>query len=224
MRRKLCGILNRLTPSTYETQSDRLVLLAISVEKTENSDLLDTFVRTIFRSALSQPALTDVYVELCQKIVDELEGERARWRKVDVFHIGNPMVSFDTSLKLLVQYEFDHLMDSGDFQSLKTYATLIGGLVVGGVLLPNDVQGILDDLFERTLLNDDYTVVTCRFLVPILDAFSASQFLDLLGVFGHVEQILRQEKLSPKTRYLMLVSNRNYVVCTSRSISILEPP
>ncbi|KAK7691740.1 hypothetical protein QCA50_005140 [Cerrena zonata] len=204
MHRKLCGILNRLTPSNFEAQSNRLVQLAILVEKTEDSDLLDAFVRKIFRCGLSQPSLTDVYVELCQKVVDELEGERSRWRKVDVFHIGNPMVSFDTSLKLLVQYEFDRIVDSGDFRSLKTYATLVGGLLVGGVLLPNDVQGILDDLFQRTLVNDDHTVAICRFLGPVLDAFSASQFLDLLGVFGHVEHILRQEKVSPKTRYLML--------------------
>lgn len=204
MRRKLCGVLNKITDSNFESMSDRIVPLAVSVERSENSELLDTFVRMIFQRGLSDTRFTDVYVNLCQKIVDELEGERSQWRRVDLFHIGNPMVCFETSLRVLSQYEFDRIVDSGDLETLLIFSKFVGGLFTEGVLYVSDVQSILDDLFARARYSNGHSVAIRRFLSPVLDAFNASQFLDLLAIFPRVENILQEGKISSMTRYIMM--------------------
>ncbi|KAI0079297.1 hypothetical protein K474DRAFT_1592343 [Panus rudis PR-1116 ss-1] len=203
LRRRLCGYLNKLTQSTFDSVSQSIVQLAILVEKTDDPDVLDVFSRTIFQRGMSENIYTDLYVAICQKIVDETEGERSKWRKVDVFHIGNPMACFETSVRLLAQFEFDRII-ANDVQTLPNFMRFVGGLVVEAILLPNDVHAMLDDLSLRATTDDQFTLALSHFLSPVLHAFNASQLLDMLGIHTSVECILADERISSRTRYILM--------------------
>lgn len=219
MRRNLCGLLNKLTKTNFEPISDRIVRLAVSVERTDDDDILDAFVQQIFSRGILDSIHVDLCASLCQKIMDDLEAERSLWRRVDLFHLGNPMKCFETSLRLLSQYEFDRLVDSGfhcrgDWDRIATFSEFVGELLVGGVLLSNDVTAILDFLFHNAPLaspdpdgSGEYAVAICRFLHPILKAFNAFALLEPLAVVARLEYVLQDgSHLSLKARFMLMVS------------------
>ncbi|KAI0783069.1 hypothetical protein C8Q75DRAFT_484826 [Abortiporus biennis] len=209
-RRTLCGLLNKLTTWKFDSISDKIVHLAVSIERTDDSKILDVFVRDIFRRGITDTIHMDLYVALCQKIMDELEGERSLWRRVDVFHVGNPLNCFETNLRLLVQYEFDRIFQiQEDSTALFSHASFVGELLVEALLLVNDVQGMLDTLFNQILHGDKNerdraAVAVYRFLLPIVRAFNAFPMLDALEVVAKIEAVLKTNTISSKTRFLMM--------------------
>lgn len=212
MCRTLRGLLNKIAKANFESISDKIVQLAISVEKTENPQVLDTFVRTIFKSGIVDGIRVDVYATLCQKIVDELEGERGRWKRVDLFHLGNPMDCFETSFRLLSQYEFDRIITGESLDNLLAFMAFVGELLVEGVVFPDDVHGMLDTLFRHAVHDDGYAVAIYRFLARVVGAFNASQVLEPLMIVLRIEALL-EENITVKARYLMMVG-ANLLACT----------
>ncbi|KAH8087845.1 hypothetical protein BXZ70DRAFT_910133 [Cristinia sonorae] len=206
MRRRLCGLLNKITKANLDSISSKIAALAVSVERTGDPDILDTFVRTIFQHSVSDPSRTRVYVELCQRVVDELERERSLWRKVDLFHLGNPMDCFETSLRLRAQYEFNYIIGVGQTETLRTFTGLVGELLVEELLFPDDVVAMVDTLFARASRDEEASSAALhRFLSRITVSFGASQLLISLDIAERLEILLEgAEHLSPKVRYTMM--------------------
>ena len=210
MHRTMCGLLNKVTQANLDSLSHKMSILAIAVERTGDPHILETFVRSIYQHALTDSRQTKVYVGMCQKIVDELEEERNLWRKVDVFHLGNPMDCFETSLRVLSQFEFKHVYSTKDSQLLCTFAGFVGELLAEELIFPGDVDSMIRTLFADASQNAEGSASALyRFVTRVTNSFQAIQLLTSLGIVDKVEELLtREDTLSPKVKYTMRVSLR----------------
>ena len=207
MRHSLCGLLNRLTKSRFDVVCDKVVYWASSVDRIGDLQALECLVRTVFAHALGDPIRSKLYAGLCQRVIDELEGERSLWKKVDVYHLGNPIHSFETDIRLLVHDELHRILSTDDTPLLYSAMSFAGELLVHGIIVPEDVQEVVDTLFGHAEDNDEeHTVALCRFLSRVVCAFDAYRLLSSLHVVEKIEQVLAKERLSHKTRYLLMVS------------------
>ncbi|TCD64553.1 hypothetical protein EIP91_003910 [Steccherinum ochraceum] len=205
MRRKLCGLLNKIDSTNLDAVSHSISHIAVAVERGGDPHILDVFVRSIFQHAVSDSLRTSVYVDLCQKIVDELEAERSQWRKVDLFHLGNPMDCFETSLRLRTQYEFDRIMFAEDMEELRVFASFVGELLAEGLLFAQDTITMVDMLFDHASRNaEGPTAALDRLLSPVIASFNASQLLVALDIVERAEALLVQDGLAPRVRYTFM--------------------
>ncbi|KAI0090731.1 hypothetical protein BDY19DRAFT_730973 [Irpex rosettiformis] len=205
LSRTLCGYLNKLTGRNFNVIAYRIARLAWAVELSEDRSALDIFVRAVFLRGATDEHRQDLYALLCQRIVYTLETERSLWRKVDILHIGNPFQSFETAITLLVLDEFNRERGSHIPEGLERLMRFVGELLVHGVLASTDVSDILVSLLEGVKRNDEHlAVVTCRFLSPITAAFNTLHILQSLQASILLEQVLKEDGLSPKVRYLMM--------------------
>ena len=207
LSRTLCGHLNKLTSRNFIFIADRIGQLAWSVELSENRDALDTFVRAVFHRGITDERQQALYALLCQRIIIVLEAERSRWRKVDILHIGNPFQSFETVMTRLALDEYSRIRSSHIPEELGRLMRFLGELVVYGVLVSADVGDMFVSLLEGVKRNDEHlAVVTCRFLSPMTRAFNAPHILGDLQASHRLEQVLKEDGLTPMVRYLMMVT------------------
>ena len=208
MRRKLCGLLNKLTRANFDTICDALVAWVARIDRIGDSDALDVFVRTIFDRGLADYVRCNLYASLCQRIVDELEGERGHWKKVDVYHLGNPVHSFETDIRLLAHDELHRILNTKEPQELVESMAFAAELLVHGVLVAEDLREVVDDLFHRAERNDEERAIAlCRFLSRLVCAFDAYRVLSSLEVVERMEHVLKADTLSPRTRYMLMVGS-----------------
>lgn len=206
MCHSLCGLLNRLTKLNFDAVCDKVVYWATSVDRVGDLQALECLVRTVFAHALADPIRCKLYAALCQRVIDELEGERSLWKKVDVYHLGNPIRSFETDIRLLAHDELHRILGVDDIPLLHSAVSFAGELLVHGIIVPDDVQEIVDTLFNHAERNDEErTVALCRFLARVVCAFDAYRLLSSLHVVEKIEQVLAKERLSHKTRFLLMV-------------------
>ena len=207
MARDLCGLLNKVTQVNFDSVADRVVRRAVAVEAAAGTNgVLDVFVQTVFARGVRDPARVDLYVALCVRIVDELEGERNAWKRVDLYHVGNPLRSFETVLRLLPNAEFQYALGRGDAETVYTLLSFTGELLVQGLLYIEDTQDILNVLFNRAYQNDQTcTIALVRFVRPILKAFNAVNLLSSLEIAKGIEHALQSQELSSMVRCILLV-------------------
>ncbi|KAF7799900.1 hypothetical protein EIP86_011142 [Pleurotus ostreatoroseus] len=205
MRHKSCGLLNKLTQSNFDSICTKLVDWAVAVERTGDSRVLDVLVHDIFSRGVTDHVRSRLYASLCQRIIDELEGERSRWKKVDVYYLGNPVHTFETDIRLLAHKEFQTVVATDDPKVLMRSMSFAGELLVHGVILSEDLQDIVDVLFDKAECNDEErTIALCRFLSRLVSAFDAYRVLNSLNVVYRLEGALKKATLSYRTRYLLM--------------------
>ncbi|KAJ3551926.1 hypothetical protein NM688_g4430 [Phlebia brevispora] len=205
MRHKLCGLLNRLTRNNFDSVCCKIVEWAIAVERTGDLHTLAVLVHDVFDRGVSDHVRCRLYASLCQRVIDELEGERSRWKKVDVYHIGNLVHSFETDIRLLAHDEFHRMLSTEDPSKLSASMSFAGELLVHGVILSEDLQDIVDILFKYVESDDEERVVAlCRLLGRLVSAFDAYRVLASLNIVERVERALKIESLSQRTRYLLM--------------------
>ncbi|KAI0692097.1 hypothetical protein BC835DRAFT_1278240 [Cytidiella melzeri] len=205
LSKTLCGLLNKLATRNFDAIANRIAQLTWSIELSEDRDALEAFVRAVFHRGATEETRQVIYALLCQRVVDVLEAERSRWRKVDILHIGNPFRSFETMISLLAIDEFNRTLAANTPGELEGLMRFLGELLVHGVLVSNDVGDLLASLIDGVRHNDEHlAVVLCRFLSPITSAFNALHILGTLHVADLIKQVLKEDGLSPKVRYLMM--------------------
>ncbi|OCH89867.1 hypothetical protein OBBRIDRAFT_637966 [Obba rivulosa] len=204
LHRHLCGLLNKINHGNFENISDEIVRWAVTVERTQPT-LLEVVAHGIVERTWMDPLRTTLYVDLCQKVVDDLEGERSRWRKVDPYYLGNALHSFEASLQDVAQLQLESSREQGDCQRLLHVSSFLGGIVAHGVLPPEDARQVFNTLLvgiERK--EDEFAAAVRRFLKPIVLASDASRILHLLSVVDSLEDILQDENISFKSRFLLM--------------------
>lgn len=207
MRRQICALLNKLAPANFDNISDEVVSWALKIERSDNPVVLNTLVYLIFQRGILDGQRIELYAKLCQKIVDELEGERSRWKTVDVYYVGNPFLSFEMAMQILVQREFDRVALQRSAKELRCVASFVGELLVHGVLSSEDVNNMLELLFTKTANNsEEHTGILCSLLGRIIRAADASQLIEALSVIERVERVLQEGMLSSKVRFMLMVS------------------
>ena len=90
MRHKSCGLLNKLTQSNFDNICTKLVDWAVAVERTGDSRVLDVLVHDIFSRGVADHVRSRLYASLCQRIIDELEGERSLGAEKGTRHTEEP--------------------------------------------------------------------------------------------------------------------------------------
>lgn len=207
MARELCGLLNKVTQATLDSIADRVARWAVAVEAAGNNGGLDTFVHALFARGVRDPARAALWVALCVRVVDELEGERNAWKRVELYHVGNPLRSFETVVRLIPNAEFQHALARGDAEGVYALLSFTGELLVQGILYIEDTQDIVNVLFNRAYRNDDVcTIALARFVRPVLKAFNAINLLGSLEVAKGIEHALQSPELSSMVRCILLVS------------------
>ncbi|KAH9941933.1 hypothetical protein B0H21DRAFT_752170 [Amylocystis lapponica] len=205
MKRALCSLLNKMTATNFDAISDAILQWAVAVERTDDAADLEILARWIVQRGIFDELHLELYAKLCQKIVDELQSERGRWRKVDPYSLGNPFRSFEGAVQGLARSEFEHIASEGSARALFALARFMGELLVHGVLAAGDIEGILDVLFAETERNDeDCAVALCRLLSRVVQAPDASRIIDELAVIDGIERVLQEDTISFKTRFLMM--------------------
>lgn len=206
MQRALCGLLNKITAANFDAISDAILQWAVCVERTDDAASLDTLALYIISRGISDESRMELYAQLCQKIVDELQGERSRWRKVDPYSVGNPFHSFETTIQILARTQFERIASEGSAQALFALARFLGELLVHGILAASDVESIIEVLLSETERNDeDCAVALCRLLSRVVQAPDASGIIDSLAVVDGIERVLQEDTISFKTRFLIMV-------------------
>lgn len=214
--RKLCGLLNKLTRYNFDLIAERVAQVAVTIERGGNPTILDAFMQTLFLRGVQDPARAELYVALCVRVVDELESERALWRRVDLYHVGNTLHSFETALRLAPLAEFRRYHTARDWKSLFALLAFLGDLLVHGMLYATDLHDIMTMLFDLARHGDpDATIALCRFTHRVAKAFNANQVLECLQIAPHIDNILHQEGLPNMVRYLFMVRSSCHFTLTS---------
>ncbi|GJE91399.1 hypothetical protein PsYK624_075490 [Phanerochaete sordida] len=205
MARELCGALNRLTRANFDALSDRVVRWAVAVEADGRRAALDAFVRALFARGVRDPARMELCVALCVRVVDELEGERNMWKRVDLYHVGNPLCSFETVIRLMPGAEFQSALAGGDIDTMFSLLAFLGELLVQGILYAEDVLDVLGVVLERARTGDENaTIGLRRFLRPVLKAFNALHILNSLEMSQKLQYVLQAPALPNMVRYILL--------------------
>lgn len=215
MRNELHGLLNKVADANLDPIAHRIGSLAIAVERTDDADILDAFVRIIYQHASLDTLHTSIYVAICQRILDKLEKERDRWRKVELYHLGNPVHCFETSLQSRCQEVFEAILDKGDAAALCTFAGFVGGLLADTLLFPTHVERMVDALFKDAVgdVNGSLSAL-CRFLAPVIASFKATELLNSLAIDERAQNALVETEIhSPRVWFTMKVR------CTMTSFS-----
>lgn len=223
MARELCGALNRITRANFDALSDRVVRWAVAVEADGRRAALDTFVRAIFARGVRDPARMELYVALCVRIVDELEGERNMWKRVDLYHVGNPLCSFETVIRLMPGAELQSALAGDDIDSVFSLLAFLGELLVQGTLYAEDVLDVLGVVLERARTGDENaTIGLRRFLRPVLKAFNALHILNSLEISQKLQYVLQAPALPNMVRYILLVRTFRLYVDRVDFIELLQ--
>jgi hypothetical protein len=206
MQRNLCGLLNRVTKANFDAISDKTVRWAVDIEADGNQAALDAFVQFVFCCGVRDPARRELYVALCVRVVDELESERNLWKRVDPYHVGNPLRSFETVIRLMPNVQFQRAVARRDPSDLFSLVTLVAELLVQGILYAEDTQDILGFLLDLAGKGDANAALGIRrFLGPIVKAFNAVHLLTLLEITPRIEQILQVPNLSNMVHFTLQV-------------------
>lgn len=214
MPRELCGLLNKVTKANFDAICDRVVRWAVAVEADGNRAALDAFVQIVFARGVRDPARMELYVALCVRIVDELESERNLWKRVDLYHVGNPLCSFETVIRLTPSTEFQGSLAAEDMHTMFSLLAFLGELLVQGILFVEDVLDILGVLLDRARKSDPSAAIGLRrFLRPVLKAFNAAHILTSLEMTQRIQYALQSQELSNMVRYILLVSSGPTTSC-----------
>ena len=190
-----------MTKTNFDRVSDRVVRWAVVIEADGDHAALDAFVQSIFRRGVQDPSRCELYVALCVRIVDELESERNLWKRVEPYHIGNPLHSFETVLRLMPNACFRRAPPQGSSEVLFLLA-FTGELLVQGVLYVEDTQDIVASLVDGAGQNNpDAAIGLRRFLAPVMKAFNAMHILTILGMTQKLEDVLHTPDLSNMVRF-----------------------
>ncbi|CCL99196.1 uncharacterized protein FIBRA_01211 [Fibroporia radiculosa] len=177
----------------------------MSVERTADPVLLDALAAQILERGLTDSLRPELYGGLCQRIVDELEGERNRWRMVELYHVGNPIHSFETAIQAQALAEIDRIVVHGSDEQLRVAARFLGELLVHGVLLPQDVGETIETLTTGAENNNEgHALALVAFLSPIFHAPDAIRLLESLVAIDGLEHILQEDSISLKIRYVIM--------------------
>lgn len=207
LRRKLCGLLNKINHANYESVSSKIVACAAMVERTDPT-LLHQVAQNILQRVLSDPSRITLYADLCQMIVGDLEEERTQWRKVDAYYLGNALHSFETSLQDLSQSQLQLLQEVDDYHAVADLTSFLGSVVAYGVITMEEAGQVFDTLLDGIEhRQDEHIAAIRRFLKPIIHAAEASRILHALSVVNRLEHVLEDVTLSFKSRFFLTVSS-----------------
>ncbi|THH33071.1 hypothetical protein EUX98_g1155 [Antrodiella citrinella] len=173
MRRKTFGLLNKVAKANSHSIAYQLLAVAISVENTGDPNILETFVRTIYRHAVTDQTRTRLYVDVC----------------------------------LRAQYEFDRIVASGEPEELRTFMTFVGGLLAEGPLAWNDVDSMMDVLYQHVACSDEgATSALYQFLSRVMVSHNAIRLLTDLDILRRTQEALSAQagELRPKVHYILL--------------------
>ncbi|KAI0629040.1 hypothetical protein C8Q77DRAFT_1161681 [Trametes polyzona] len=208
VRRTMCGFLNKVSSATLEPLSSRFADLVVRVERSGDAALVEACAGLIVQRCVADPDALRIglLAKMVQRAADEAEGEDLRWRNVDPYHLGNPAVSLQTTLKTAVLDECLHALTlSGREGDSLALAAFVGELLVLGVLSSGDVQELVGLLFLETgKSSDHHCIALCRILRRVVSSTEASSLIDGLSLVDLIEGILEEDTLSFRIRYMMM--------------------
>lgn len=206
VRRELCGLLNKVTPGNIECIATRFSSLVNRVENSGESSVVRLCAGTLVDRCCSDPARTDLIAGLVQRAVDTTEGESLRWRSVDAYYVEDPATSTPTVLKRMLLERLEAAVRHEREEETYAWTAFAGELLVLGVISSDEIQDVVNIMFRRTAGDSDLSCTSlCRILRRVVASTEASHIIDALGIVDQVEDVLAEDTISVKTRYMMMV-------------------
>ena len=210
-RRTLCGLLNKVTLSNLPRIADRFAALATRIERSGDAASAEACAHILVHRCTADPIRIGLYASLVQKAADEMEGESLRWRSVDLYHLDDPATSLPAAVRAVLLASLDSAIRPGHEgeRDARTLAGFAGELLVLGVLSPEDLQDVVTSLFDGISGNcnfETYCVMLCAMLRPVVSSTEASHLIGSLSLVVQIEGVLKEDMISLKTRYMMMVS------------------
>ena len=208
-RRTLCGLLNKVTPRNLSRIADRFAALAIRLERSGDAASAEACAHILVHRCIADPTRIGLYASLVQRAADGVEGESLRWRSVDPYHLDDPATSLSAEVGAVLLASLDSAVRRGyeGERDARTLAGFAGELLVLGILSSEDVQDVVASLFEGVSENSEmHCVMLCAILRPIVSSTEATHLIGSLSLVVQIEGVLKEDMITLKTRYMMMVS------------------
>jgi len=209
-QRRICGLLNRLNVSNFDSVTTQLTERLTNCRRFGGIETIEAFADSIALRAVEDTQRSSIYAYLCRRIDRELDMEDRRWTWLNDGTRQSSHPSFASILVGTCECRFTRALDEGAFQ-LFPLMEFMGDLLLDGVFTVADVQDLVDQLFTLAEQGqEDSAVALSRFCRRVARELDGMHILEQLGASGSIERVLEEDIITPKARYLLMVSDRTY--------------
>ncbi|TBU31177.1 hypothetical protein BD311DRAFT_776380 [Dichomitus squalens] len=204
IRRRLCGLLNKVAPANVDRIADHFATLAINLGRSGDVESVEAGGQMIVHRCTVDPTRIGLYAKLVQRAADALEGESLAWRSVDPYHLDDPATSLPAAVQSTLLANLVSALRGGCEQDACALAAFAGELLVFGILSPEDVKDVVVSVFQQVSGNSAiYCVLLCRMLRRIVNSTEASHLINSLSLVSRIEAVLEEDTISLMVRYMM---------------------
>jgi hypothetical protein len=205
-QRKICSLLNKLNVSNFDSMATKLIESLTSCRRRGGVETIEAFADSIVLRAVEDTRRSSLYAYLCRRIDRELEMEDRRWTWLNDGTRQSSHPSFASILVGTCECKFTRALDER-VSELFPLMEFIGDLLLDGVIAIADVQDLVDQLFILAEQGqEDSAVVLSRFCRRVTQEPEGMYILEQLGASGSTERVLEEDIITPKARYLLMVS------------------
>jgi len=207
-KRTICGLLNKLNVTNFDSVATKLTERLTSCRRHSGIETIEALADSIALRAVEDTQRSSLYAYLCRRIDRELEMEDRRWTWLNDGTRQSLHPSFASILLGTCEYRFARALD-GSMSELFPLVEFMGDLLLDGVFTIADVQDLMDQLFTLAEQGqEDSAVALSRFCRRVARESEGMYILKQLGTSGSTERVLEEDIITPKARYLLMVSYR----------------
>ncbi|KAH7910990.1 hypothetical protein BJ138DRAFT_39290 [Hygrophoropsis aurantiaca] len=202
--RKMCGLLNKLNTSNFDSLAPQIVHWTTSCGRCGNVQYLHTMAQTIVLRAVTDSVRSVLYARLCRKIGDDLDKEDEDW----MFSTDDANPSYIPSFPSILHDVFAETrpVDVRLDQPVM-HEAFVADLLLYGVLSPKDVQEQVDDLLSHAEQGEEQSAMSLsRLFRRITRVDEAGYLLQQLNLLHKTGKVLEEDTLTPRARYLLMAA------------------
>jgi len=197
MLRILNGILNKLTPESFDNLLQQVLKMGITTVT-----LLTKTVDAVFEKALSEPAFSPVYAEFCEKLSTMLPpvlDETGKAKKFKSLLLNQCQGEFEKSDRK--DEDGQELGEDSKKQRQLGTIRFIGELFVRGLLKPAIMFDCIRMLSEKP--TEENIEALCKLLRTVGKTLEKADPVKVNEVFATLKEMTTQEKLNFRFRFML---------------------
>lgn len=207
-QRKICGLLNKLNVTNFDSVSTKLIERLTDCGRRGCAEIIEAFAVSIALRAVEDTQRSSLYAYLCKRVDRELEMEDRRWTWLND---GTRQLSHPSFASILIEACESRFTQALDEQAAHLFPLIefIGDLLLDGVLPITDVQDLVQQLFNLAEQGQEGSAIALsRLCRRVAREQEGMHILEQLGASGSIERVLEEDIITPKARYLLMVSHR----------------
>lgn len=206
-QRRICGLLNKLNVTNFDSVATNLIEHLTNCRRRGGVETIEAFADSIALRAIEDGQRSSLYAYLCRRVDGELEMEDRRWTWLNDGTRQSSHPSFTSILVDACESRFTQALDERA-TCLFPLVEFIGDLLLDGVLPIADVQDLVDQLFTLAEQGQEGSAIALsRLCRRVAREQEGAYILEQLGASGSIERVLEEDIITPKARYLLMVSH-----------------